>query len=117
MNASNHYAMPPTVVDSELTGTCLVPTDADEPPAELEPSYTFSTECFFMTHYTLSLGFRVLHERLVQLNRELHRIQEVYRDVSQQAAADAEPAQRLKDDMERSQSRVASVYLLPLSGK
>jgi len=55
-----------------------------------------------MTHHTLRLGFRVLHERLVQLNRELLRIQEVYRDVSQHAAADAEPAQRLKDDMERS---------------
>jgi len=88
-------------VDSDLTNTCLVPTDAADPPAKLESSYTFATECFFMTHYTLSLGFRVLHERLVQLNRELHRIQEVYRDVSQQAAADAEPTQRLKEDMER----------------
>ena len=55
-----------------------------------------------MTHHTLSLGFRVLHERLVQLNRDLHRIQELYRDVTQQGAADAEPARRLKDDMERS---------------
>ena len=89
---------------SDLTGTCMVPTSADEPPAKLESSYTFTTECFFMAHHTLSLGFRVLHERLVQLNRELHRIQEVYRDVSQHAAADTEPAQRLKDDMERSQS-------------
>jgi len=55
-----------------------------------------------MAHYTLSIGFRVLHERLVQLNRELHRVQDVYRDVIQQGAADSEPAQRLKDDMERS---------------
>ena len=91
------------VDDLELTETCLVPTSADDAlPAKLESSYTFTTECFFMTHHTLRLGFRVLHERLVQLNRELLRIQEVYRDVSQHAAADAEPAQRLKDDMERS---------------
>ena len=89
-------------VYAELKDTCMVPTNADESPAMLEPSYTFATECFFMTHHTLSLGFRVLHERLVQLNRELHRIQEVYRDISQQGVADSEPAQRLKDDMERS---------------
>jgi len=83
----------------------MVPSDADEPVVELESSYTFTTECFFMTHYTLSLGFRVLHERLVQLNRELHRVQELYRDASQQASgADTEPVQRLKDDMERSEN-------------
>jgi len=81
----------------------MIPTSADASPATLESSYTFATECFFMTHYTLGLGFRVLHERLVQLNRELHRIQEVYRDITQQGAADSEPAQQLKDDMERSQ--------------
>ena len=86
----------------ELKDTCMVPGDAGESSAVMEPSYTFTTECFFMTHHTLALGFRVLHERLVQLNRELHRIQEVYRDVTQQGAADSEPAQRLKDDMERS---------------
>jgi len=80
----------------------MIPTDADAPPATLESSYTFATECFFMTHYTLNLGFRVLHKRLVQLNRELHRIQEVFRDISQQGAADSEPALRLKEDMERS---------------
>ena len=89
---------------TELKDTCMVPASADESPATLEPSYTFATECFFMTHHTLALGFRVLHERLVQLNRELHRIQDVYRDVTQQGASDSEPAQRLKDDMERSQS-------------
>jgi len=79
----------------------MVPSNADESPAVLEPSYTFATECFFMTHYTLGLGFRVLHERLLQLNRELRRIQEVFNDISRQGAADSEPAQRLKDDMER----------------
>ena len=81
----------------------MIPTGSDESPAaELDSSYSFVTECFFMAHYTLSIGFRVLHERLVQLNRELHRVQDVYRDVIQQGAADSEPAQRLKDDMERS---------------
>jgi len=95
----------------------MVPTGADELPATLEPSYTFATECFFMTHHTLSLGFRVLHERLVQLNRELHRIQEVYRDITQQGAADSEPAQRLKDDMERSRLQLlVSVLVLVFRG-
>lgn len=86
----------------ELKDTCMVPTTVYDTAATLETSYTFATECFFMTHYTLRLGFRVLHERLVQLNRELHRIQELYRDISQQGVAETEPAQRLKDDMERS---------------
>jgi len=87
----------------------MIPTNADGPAATLETSYTFATECFYMTHYTLSLGFRVLHERLVQLNRELHRIQDVYRDVSQQAGPDLE---MLKDDMERSQSYLLLLLLL-----
>jgi len=80
----------------------MLPAASDAAPVDLEPAYTFLTECFFMTHYCLNLGYRMLHERLVKLNQDLHRIQQVYQDMIQQAGTGgSEQTQRIKEDMER----------------
>jgi ubiquitin conjugation factor E4 A len=92
----------------DVKETCMLPTFANsEPPVELDAVYTFMTECFFMTHSCLSLGFRTLHERLVKLNQDLHRVQQVYQELMEQGTALSDTAQRLKQDMDR----VMTVYL------
>jgi ubiquitin conjugation factor E4 A len=81
----------------------MVPSTEGE-TLQCDESYTFMTECFFMTHYCLRLGFRVMHERLVKLNQEVHRIQQVYQDIAQQGG-EPETIDRLKENMEKGDER------------
>lgn len=51
--------------------TCLLPTESENGVNEERPSatsYSFVTECFFMAHRTLDLGFRVAVDKLIKLN-------------------------------------------------
>ncbi|XP_055586147.1 ubiquitin conjugation factor E4 A [Uranotaenia lowii] len=59
--------------------TCLLPVDENEVRLEAE-KYNFVSECFFMTHKAIDLGFRVCTEKFFRMNRELHRLQEIYQD-------------------------------------
>ncbi|CAG2056146.1 unnamed protein product, partial [Timema podura] len=56
-------------LDSE---TCLIPVEGSRPCAA---NYSFVTECLFLVHQSLSLGFNVCFQNLMQLNQsigELH---------------------------------------------
>ena len=46
----------------EETGL-VPPPDAENERIKPEDNYNFVTECFFMTHYALNLGFHVAHEK------------------------------------------------------
>lgn len=59
--------------------TCLLPVEEDEERLESD-KYNFVTECFFMTHKAIDLGFRVCIEKFFRVNRELRRLQETYQD-------------------------------------
>ncbi|XP_053685325.1 ubiquitin conjugation factor E4 A [Sabethes cyaneus] len=59
--------------------TCLLPVDENEIRLEAD-KYNFVTECFFMTHKAIDLGFRVCIEKFFRMNRELHRLQGAYQD-------------------------------------
>ncbi|XP_029162873.1 ubiquitin conjugation factor E4 A [Nylanderia fulva] len=59
--------------------TCLIPT----PEGERRPiadSYGFTTECFFLTHRALDLGYRVILDKFLRTNQDLARIQRAYND-------------------------------------
>lgn len=43
--------------------TCMIPTPEGE-PRPMADSFTFVTECFFMTHRALDLGYRVVIDKL-----------------------------------------------------
>ena len=45
--------------------TCLIPTPEGESRL-VATSYSFITECFFLTHRALDLGYCVILERLVR---------------------------------------------------
>ncbi len=87
----------------DFTETGLIPAtegrENEQPKAE--DSYNFVTECFFMTHYCLSLGFHVVNERFMRLNQDLHRIQEVYQDIVRQGVENSTAGQRIKEEMEK----------------
>lgn len=68
--------------------TCLVGTDENEKRIVAD-KYNFVTECFFMTHKAIDLGYRVCIEKLSKMNREIHRMQGVVQETAAQHGADA----------------------------
>ncbi|KAF5278068.1 hypothetical protein FQA39_LY18394 [Lamprigera yunnana] len=78
--------------------TCLVPVEVDE--ARLtSPTYNFVTECFYMAHHALDLGFRVASDTLVDLNQEMSKIEEAYQDMLKQAGHLNDVAESIKNQM------------------
>ena len=62
--------------------TFLVPSETEDKEKEDVPeSFNFITDIFFLTHKSLDLGFRVCHEKLVKMNQELGRQQQMYREL------------------------------------
>lgn len=59
--------------------TCLLPTsEGDDRP--VAKTFGFTTECFFLTHRALDLGYRVVLDELLRTNQDLARIQRTYND-------------------------------------
>ncbi|XP_067010286.2 ubiquitin conjugation factor E4 A [Anabrus simplex] len=88
--------------------TCLIPVSegCTRPVAN---NYGFVTECFFLAHRSLDLGFRVVYERLMRLNQDLARIQRAYNDAQNQAGAHSEVAQAIVERMEMEMTRYLSL--------
>lgn len=89
-----------------LDETMLVPhaeseEESDADGLSLEESYSFMTECFFMTHYCLKLGFHVLQEHLLKLNQDIAQFQRLYQDIERQDTGVSDAAQKIKQEMER----------------
>lgn len=87
--------------------TCLIPTE-DGTTRPIAESYGFVTECFFMAHRAVDLGFRVVFERLMRLNQDLARMQRAFNDAQAQAGAHSELVQAIGERMEMEMSRYLS---------
>ena len=86
---------------SDETG--LVPPPEGENERLLpESSYNFLSECFYMTHFCLKLGFHVVHERFLKLNREVGRIQEAYRNIAESGGQNTDVGRQVIDKMDKS---------------
>ncbi|XP_015436791.1 PREDICTED: ubiquitin conjugation factor E4 A [Dufourea novaeangliae] len=59
--------------------TCLIPT-SDDGARPIAKTFSFTTECFFLTHRALDLGYRVVLDKLSRTNQDLSRIQRAYAD-------------------------------------
>lgn len=57
--------------------TCLIPVAENEKRLLAQGEFTFITECFFMTHSALELGVKACLDRLMNLNQEIGRMQEL----------------------------------------
>ena len=47
-----------------------------------EPSYHFISECFFLTHQVLHIGYSIVH-KIIKLNGSIHRLQKIYENVKE----------------------------------
>lgn len=60
--------------------TCLVPSSEEAPKPCSKGSFSFITECFFMTHRALKLGFHVVLDKTQILYQEIARMQRALED-------------------------------------
>jgi ubiquitin conjugation factor E4 A len=84
--------------------TCLIPA-AEDTPRPCSESYGFISECFYLAHKALDLGFRVTFEHLVRLNQDLARIQRAFIDAQNQAGTNSDVVQTIGERMELEMTR------------
>ncbi|XP_024426494.1 ubiquitin conjugation factor E4 A isoform X2 [Desmodus rotundus] len=81
--------------------TCLIPA-VQEP--KFPQNYNLVTENLVLTEYTLYLGFHRLHDQMVKINQNLHRLQVAWRDAQQSSS----PA---TDSLREQFERLMTIYL------
>ncbi|KAJ9594013.1 hypothetical protein L9F63_014573, partial [Diploptera punctata] len=88
--------------------TCLIPSleDVARPTSE---TYGFVSECFYLAHKALDLGFRVTFEHLIRLNQDLARMQRAFIDAQNQAGANAEVVRAIEERIEMEMTRFLSI--------
>ena len=84
--------------------TCLIPS-AEGTLRPSSETYGFVSECFYMAHKALDLGFRVTYEHLMRLNQDLARTQRAYIDVQNQGGVNSELVQVIGERMEKDKTR------------
>lgn len=84
--------------------TCLIPAPEDT-PRPLSETYGFISECFYLAHKALHLGFKVTFEHLMRLNQDLARIQRAFIDAQNQAGANSDVVQTIGERMELEMTR------------
>lgn len=87
----------------------LLPTDVENSrennkPLEERPlakgQFNFITECFYMTHKSLEIGFAQVQEKMTNINQELARMQQTFIDAQQSDSATSEVMKLINDRME-----------------
>nr|KAF6325962.1 ubiquitination factor E4A [Myotis myotis] len=81
--------------------TCLIPA-VQEP--KFPQNYNLVTENLVLTEYTLHLGFHRLHDQMVKINQNLHRLQVAWRDAQQSSSPAA-------DNLREQFERLMTIYL------
>ena len=78
--------------------TCLIPS-AEGTLRPSSETYGFVSECFYVAHKALDLGFRVTYEHLMRLNQDLARTQRAYIDVQNQGGVNSDLVQVIGERM------------------
>ncbi|XP_033641514.1 ubiquitin conjugation factor E4 A-like [Asterias rubens] len=91
--------------------TCLIQLEDDAPGLPTNPPYKFTTEVFFITQRCLNMGFHSVLEKFNRLNKELHRVQEAYQEMTRLGTAGARnPAiERMREQMDIAMSLFLSL--------
>ncbi|KAL7305224.1 hypothetical protein TKK_0002609 [Trichogramma kaykai] len=82
--------------------TCLIPVPEGE-GRPVAKSFNFVTECFFLTHRTLELGFKVALDKLFKISHDLARIQRLFNDSRSNANTEVNEfiSRRMESEMTR----------------
>ncbi|XP_076302287.1 ubiquitin conjugation factor E4 A-like, partial [Lasioglossum baleicum] len=68
--------------------TCLIPT-SEGIARPVAKTFGFITECFFLTHRALDLGYRVVSDKLLRTNQGLITIQRIYQNAQNDGRSEA----------------------------
>lgn len=68
--------------------TCLISASDENQTRKTSDTYNFVTEVFYMTHKAIDLSYRVCIEKFSQMNREMARMQELYREANAQGGGE-----------------------------
>ncbi|KAJ8679553.1 hypothetical protein QAD02_015340 [Eretmocerus hayati] len=94
------------------TQTCLIPT----PEGETRPtatSFSFVTECFYLTHRALDLGVRVVLDKLSKVSHSLSNIQRLFNNA--RLGGNAEMNEFISQQMESDMTKYLSLRASLLS--
>ncbi|CAD5117321.1 DgyrCDS6107 [Dimorphilus gyrociliatus] len=80
--------------------TCLQPKSDDFKYPEGKEPMNFITECFFLTHQILRVGFYAVNENLIALNQDMHRMQGTFNDIRAQGGENTERGKKIYEFME-----------------
>ncbi|KAG5887926.1 hypothetical protein JTB14_003022 [Gonioctena quinquepunctata] len=92
--------------------TCFLPVSSTEDSEEerlTANSYNFVTECFYMAHKAVDLGYRVGVDKLIRQNHEMGRIQRAFNDALQQTGGNSDLLGTIKDRMTDEGSKYLSL--------
>lgn len=87
----------------------LLPIDVEDSrennkPLEDRPvakgQFNFITECFYMTHKSLEIGFAQVQEKMINITQDLARMQQALVDAQQSGPSTSEVMKRINDRME-----------------
>jgi ubiquitin conjugation factor E4 A len=84
--------------------TCLIPA-AEGTPRPTSETYGFVSECFYLAHKALDIGFRVTFEHVMKSKQDLARIQRAYIDAESRASGNSDVLQPLIERMQVDKQR------------
>ncbi|CAH0547613.1 unnamed protein product [Brassicogethes aeneus] len=90
--------------------TCVLPVENTDGVDEQRPhskSFNFVTECFFMAHRAMDLGFRVGVDKLIKMNHEMGRLERTLNDAMAGGGNDA-----MQDMRERMNKEISKYFCL-----
>ncbi|XP_043248079.1 ubiquitin conjugation factor E4 A isoform X1 [Colletes gigas] len=90
--------------------TCLIPVSEDD-TRPVAKTFGFTTECFFLTHRALDLGYRVVLDKFLRTSHDLVRIQRVFQDAQTGGSSEVSEliSQRMNEEMTKYLSLKASL--------
>lgn len=62
--------------------------------------FNFITECFYMTHKSLEIGFSLVAEKVITCNQELGRLQQTFTDAQNTGATPTEVMKLINERIE-----------------
>ncbi|KAK9296316.1 hypothetical protein QLX08_009645 [Tetragonisca angustula] len=112
INDQDECANPSIHLKGMSSETCLIPM-SEGGARPVAKAFGFTTECFFLTHRALDLGYRVVLDKLLRTNQDLVRIQRVYQDAQNGGRSEVFEiiTQRMEEEMTKYLSLRASLLV------
>ncbi|KAJ8924936.1 hypothetical protein NQ315_001099 [Exocentrus adspersus] len=92
--------------------TCFLPSASNgdlEEERLMATSYNFITECFYMAHKAIDLGYRVGVDKLVRQNHEMGRLERAFNDAVQQSGGNSDLVGTIRDRLNEELTKYLSL--------